>query len=181
MSWHTAPMSAFDTETTGIDVESDRIVTATFVTIDSADVDSRSWLISPGIPIPESATAIHGITDADARASGDDAAVACLEIVRKIYQAWEAEQPVIGYNIVFDFSILDRELRRYHGFGMEIRGPVIDPFVCDKHLDPYRKGKRTLTATCAHYNVTLGAAHDAKQDALAAARLAWRLAQVYPE
>jgi DNA polymerase III subunit epsilon len=180
MTWHLGGMCAFDTESTGIDVEADRIVTATVVSIDKAEVDSRSWLISPGITIPESATAIHGVTDAAARASGDNPAVACVEIARQLYQAWEAARPVIGYNIVFDFSILDRELRRHHGFGLDIRGPVIDPFVIDKAMDPYRKGKRTLTATCEHYNVALGGAHDATEDALAAGRLAWRLAQVYP-
>src|SRR5262249_12478895 len=42
-------------------------------------------------------------------------------------------------------------------------------------------GKRTLTAVCAHYNVPLDEAHAANADALAAARVAWRLAQAYPE
>jgi len=57
---------------------------------------------------------------------------------------------------------------------------VIDPFVLDKKLDKWRKGPRTLTATCAHYNVRLDCAHDATQDALAAASIARRMAFLWP-
>ena len=45
---------------------------------------------------------------------------------------------------------------------------VLDPRVLDRHLDRYRKGRRTLTDLCAHYGVTLEGAHDAAADALAA-------------
>lgn len=59
--------------------------------------------------------------------------------------------------------------------------PVIDPFVIDKHIDPYRPGKRTLTHLCGHYQVPLDGAHDAAADAIAAARVAWRLGATRPE
>src|SRR5690606_10096723 len=45
---------------------------------------------------------------------------------------------------------------------------VLDPRVLDKHLDRYRKGRRTLTDLCAHYGVSLEEAHDAAADAVAA-------------
>lgn len=56
---------------------------------------------------------------------------------------------------------------------------VIDPLVLDKHADPYRKGRRTLQALCAHYGVALEEAHDAAADAAAAARTARRLGETY--
>jgi putative phage-type endonuclease len=69
-----------------------------------------------------------------------------------------------------------------HGFGpFEVRGAVVDPLCLDKRLDRYRKGKRTLTVACAHYQVALGEAHTSRADALAAARLAWRMMSHYPE
>jgi DNA polymerase-3 subunit epsilon len=52
--------------------------------------------------------------------------------------------------------------------------------VLDKAVDKWRKGKRTLTATCEHYGVRLDGAHDASFDAVASARIAWRIAQRYP-
>jgi DNA polymerase-3 subunit epsilon len=53
--------------------------------------------------------------------------------------------------------------------------------VIDKHLDMYRKGKRTLTDLCRHYQVKLDGAHSADADAVAACRVAWRLGQAYPK
>lgn len=182
MSWHRGLMAAFDTETSGVDVEQDRIVTATVCLVDNGGIkDQRGWLINPGVEIPEAATAVHGITSEHARAAGDDAATAVLQIMTALYNAWEIGAVVVGYNVPFDFTLLDRELRRHNGFGLEIRGPVVDPLVVDKALDRYRKGKRTLTACCEQYGVRLDGAHDATEDALAAARLAWKLAELYPD
>jgi DNA polymerase III subunit epsilon len=68
-------------------------------------------------------------------------------------------------------------LRRY---GLEPVDPlpfVVDPMVIDKHLDRFRKGRRTLAAICEAYGVDLPAdeAHTAGADALAACRAAWVL------
>ncbi|MGO9762657.1 MAG: hypothetical protein ACLP1Q_15480 [Solirubrobacteraceae bacterium] len=52
---------------------------------------------------------------------------------------------------------------------------VVDPYVLDKHFNRFRRGKRTLSAVCEHYRVTLDEAHAANADALAAARVAFRL------
>lgn len=182
MTWHTQPFYGWDTETTSADPTECRLVTSTLVCVDESGIkDAREWLINPGVDIPADATAVHGITSEHARAAGDDAAVACFQIAKALYDAWEQGGPVVVYNASFDFTVLDRELRRYYDVPFEIRGPIIDPFVIDKHLDRYRKGKRTLTATCAHYNVRLEDAHSSTGDALAACRLAWRLASLYPE
>src|SRR6201999_698587 len=51
----------------------------------------------------------------------------------------------------------------------------------DRAIDRYRKGKRTLGALCEHYQVRLDGAHSSAGDALATARLAWRLAKNYPD
>ncbi len=45
---------------------------------------------------------------------------------------------------------------------------MLDPRVLDKHLDRYRKGRRTLGDLCAQYEVELEGAHDAAADARAA-------------
>jgi DNA polymerase-3 subunit epsilon len=60
---------------------------------------------------------------------------------------------------------------------------VIDPLIIDKQLDKYRKGKRTLTAVCEVYQVKLSEddAHAADADAIAAARVAWRMGEKFDE
>lgn len=174
-------MCAWDTETTSANPEEARIVTATFIRVVKAQVEPHEWLLDPGVDIPAEAAAIHGITTEHAREKGTDAAEGVLQIADELCQAWGRDEPVIVMNAPYDFTVLDREMRRYHGHGIEVTGTVIDPMCIDRRLDPYRRGKRTLTDLCRHYDVLLEGAHSSIGDALAAARVAWRLAQVFPE
>ena len=173
--WHRSVFYAFDTETTGIDVWNDRIVTATIARIDGPNVETLTWLINPGIDIPQAATDVHGITTQHAQENGQDPAEAIREITAVLSDA----HPVVAFNASYDFTILTAEAER-HGTRVDVPA-VIDPHVIDKHVDPYRKGKRTLTATCEHYGVKQTDAHDATGDALAAARLAWTLTERHPD
>jgi DNA polymerase-3 subunit epsilon len=188
MSWHHGRLAAFDLETTGIDSESDRIVTAAVSIVgDRRPSVLHAWLVDPGIEIPAGAAAVHGITTEQARADGRPSAEAVAEIVAVLAEHLLEGTPVVAFNARFDLTTLDREARR-HGIPPlvdRVGGPtgllVVDPFVLDKQLDRYRKGKRTLGAVCAHYRVPLEEAHAANADALAAARVAWRLGQAFPE
>jgi len=180
--WAVAPLAAYDSETTSADPHTAHLVTACVVTINDGDPTPRTWLANPGIDIPAEATAVHGITTEHARAHGADPAAVADQVLTALLAAWAAGQPIVGYNIAFDLTVLDAELRR-HGVcdGLPMVGPVIDPLVLDRGLDRYRRGKRTLGAACEHYGVRLDGAHDATADALAAARVAWRIAQRHPD
>lgn len=184
MTWHNNVLVALDTETTGTDPETARIVTVTVTRIDVASrtTDSRTWLVDPGVEIPEQAAAVHGITTEKARADGASPDVAIPEIEQALWQAWIKGVPVVVYNAPYDLTLLDRELRRYGGRGLHGIGPVIDPLVIDKCVDRYRKGSRKLADVCAHYGIQLSDhdAHTSDGDALSAARLAWVLAERYP-
>ncbi|MEE1774487.1 exonuclease domain-containing protein [Streptomyces sp. JV185] len=186
MSWHTSHMVGFDIESSGLNVETDRIVTACVVGCGAGDpVTSTTWLADPGIDIPAEAAAVHGITTEKARAEGRPAAEVVEEIVHDLAEAVTEGLPIVVMNAPFDFTLLDREARR-HGVtpltdlvGDELR--VIDPRVMDKAVDPYRKGRRTLTDLCSYYGLRLDAAHTADADALAACRVAWALAEKWPQ
>ncbi|MFD3696417.1 3'-5' exonuclease [Streptomyces sp. NPDC058646] len=178
MSWISGPLAAFDLETTGTDVETDRIVTAAVVRLDpdGTVAQERTWLLDPGVAIPEQASAIHGISTEHARAHGVPAAAAVEEIARAVAEGLGSGTPLVVMNARYDLSLLDRECRRYGVASVSERlggvpSPVIDPLVIDKHVDKYRKGKRALHALCAHYGVSLEDAHDARADAVAAARV----------
>lgn len=188
MSWHHGRLAAFDLETTGIDSASDRIVTAAVSVVgDGRPPVFHAWLLDPGMEIPAGASAVHGITTERARAEGAAPPDAIAEIVAALAEQLLQGVPVVAFNARFDLTCLDREARRH---GIEpllerVGGPagmlVVDPYVLDKQLDRYRKGKRTLGAVCAHYRVPLDEAHAANADAIAAARVAWRLGQAFPE
>jgi DNA polymerase III subunit epsilon len=190
MGWHEGRLAAFDVETTGVHPASDRIVTAAVSLVGGGlETVSRDWLVDPGVEIPAGATAVHGITTEQARAEGRPSAEAIEEITTLLAEQILAGVPVIAFNARFDLTMLDREARRrgvvplIDRVGGEAGMLVVDPHVLDKQFDRFRKGKRTLTAVCAHYRVPLTAAdaHAANTDALAAARVAWRLGQSSPE
>lgn len=181
--WADGPMVAFDLETTGIDSETARIVTASVVSINGSVTKVRSWLANPGIDIPAEATAVHRITTEHARAHGKPEMDVAVEVAAALHRAWEQQIPVVIYNAPYDLTLLDRALRRYLTEGLGEVGFVVDPLVLDKALDRFRRGSRKLTAVAAHYNVPLSEddAHGSTADALAAARVAWKLAHIYVE
>ncbi len=186
MSWYLGRLCGFDLETTGINVEADRIVTACIVQCGGgAPVQSATWMADPGVEIPEGAAKVHGITTERARAEGRPAAEVDEQLVAALAEVVLAGTPVVAMNASFDLTILDREARR-HGVqplvdivGKDLR--VVDPLVLDKHIDRYRAGRRTLTHLCRTYGTRLDAAHSADGDALGACRVAWCIAQQYAE
>src|SRR5437879_6437031 len=63
--WYEGPLAAFDTETTGVDVETDRIVSAALVVEPGAGQSAEviRWLVDPGVPVPRQARAVHGLSE----------------------------------------------------------------------------------------------------------------------
>ncbi|MBW8796949.1 MAG: 3'-5' exonuclease [Streptomyces sp.] len=176
--WYEGPLAAFDTETTGVDVETDRIVSAAVVVQDAPGTRPRvtRWLVNPGVPVPEAATAVHGLTDEHLQRNGRWPAPVMHEIAEELAEHAAMHRPLVVMNAPFDLTLLDRELRRHRASALDRwfeASPllVLDPRVLDKHLDRYRKGRRTLTDLCTHYEVTLEGAHDAGADALASLEL----------
>jgi DNA polymerase III subunit epsilon len=179
--WHTGRMVAFDLETDSPDPDDARIVTACIAAIDGSGGTRpkvSTWVLKPTRPIPDGAAKIHGYTTERATAEGLDPAECIRKIATGLGEATSVGVPIVAFNAVYDFTVLDREMRR-HGIGAisEDGLRVIDGFVLDKYVDKWRKGKRTLTACCEHYGVRLDGAHDAAFDALAAARVAWAIAR----
>ena len=188
MSWHKNLIASFDLETTGVDVEADRIVTASRWIIDPAKGSKVhcGWLVNPGIEIPAEASAIHGVTTEQARERGQDASKAVREIAGDLVHWHREGAVVVAFNAAYDLTLLHRECLR-HGHIEEALGlaklrPVVDPHVIDKGLDRYRKGSRKLLDVAAHYGIELSEddAHGSAADALAAARVAYVIAQRYP-
>lgn len=160
VKWHEGPMVGFDTETTGVDVFNDRIVTASVVYAKPGERPRPiEWIIDPGMDIPAEAAAVHGWTNeqvlevvggqgvAVRRTPGSsmrmtrDAALG--EIAGHLGMAMGQEVPVVAANAAYDFSLLEAELARN---GVDtlasrpagVRG-VVDPMVLDKQYDTYRK------------------------------------------
>lgn len=60
------PIIFFDLETTGVNFQTDRIVEISYIKVNpNGSEESRTIRVNPGCHIPEEATAVHHITDAD--------------------------------------------------------------------------------------------------------------------
>lgn len=179
-SWHDT-LGVFDLETTGIDVETSRIVSAHVGVIDCEGdpVETRSWLADPGIEIPLQATAVHGITTERARAEGRPAFEVISEIITELKLLVARGIPLTIFNAPYDLTVLNREALRHGIDPLPTPNPVIDPLILDKAMDRWRKGKRTLAAAALVYGVILDDAHNAAADAVAAGRVAQAIARRY--
>lgn len=160
-SWIDAPLLGFDTETTGTNVASDRIVTVALVHSVGPGRENETvatWLIDPEMDIPEPAQRVHGISTEHARAHGMKAAEALEEVVTMIADALGKDVPLVAFNGGFDLAILENELTRLglptlaQRLGHDI-APMVDPLVVDRGVDRYRKGKRTLTDMLALFGI----------------------------
>lgn len=177
----------FDTETTGVDTDNDRIVQLVIATADADGnlLAHREWLIDPGVPIPVGASEVHGLTNVYLEENGQEPFAALLE-------AWEffdayCHLTLTAYNLNFDASILDSEMDR-HGvsssFGHDyfLTGTsLFDPLVVDRAKDRWRKGKRKLFNVAEHYGVGYDPEklHDALYDVEITAKVAAKVARKY--
>jgi len=176
-------VGVFDLETTGIDPETDRIVTAFVGVLDEAGnvLSGQEWLIAPdGYVIPDAATAVHGVTTEHALAVGRPFQDVLPEIVAALLTFADLDIPVVAHNASYDLTMLVHEMRRYgHIDPVALVSvlDVLDTLILDKQLDRWRRGKRTLTAIAPLYGVPLADedAHGAAADATAAGRVALKM------
>src|SRR5690625_5408837 len=139
-SWIDAPLLGFDTETTGTNVATDRIVTVALVHSvgpGRANETVATWLIDPERYTPEPAQRVHGISTEHARAHGMQAAPALDEVATILSDALSREVPIVAFNGGFDLAILENELTRLGLPTLSARlghdiAPLIDPLVIDR-------------------------------------------------
>lgn len=187
-AWWTREWVALDLETTGLDRDSDRIVTAALVwSRRGVPVEMRTWLADAGQqPIPPEATAVHGIHERHAHRHGRPVGLVAEMIAAALGEAVIDGLPVVVANAPYDLTLHDRELARHFSFPLETwAGPkpihVLDPLLLDWALDQRREGRRRLVDLCEHYEVLHEGPHRADADAAAAAAVTWRIVGQYPE
>lgn len=180
--WSELELLCVDTETTGVDPFTDRIVELAWVLVapDGTAGYRESVLINPGIDVPESASDVHGLTTERLQIDGMEPAKALARFADLLTsRSWR--QPVVIYNARFDWPLILTEARR-HDIDLHPSPTIIDPYVIDKAVDKYRKGKRTLAVTAGHYGVELSAdeAHGGLADATATGRILHAMVRAFP-
>lgn len=125
-------LAVIDLETTGLRVETDRIVEISVLLLrPDGTRESRTRRVNPEIPIPPEASAIHGITDADVAEEPrfSQLAAGLLEFL--------GDADIAGYNVAwFDLPLLAREFERAgRPFSMQGRA-VVDAMAIYKRHEP---------------------------------------------
>lgn len=166
-----------DLETTGIDVLRE-VPVQSFLGVFS---ENAEWLFAEELIWRASADRVamtHHIHRISPRRSGQGlpAATALRQICGSLLRLQHIypDAPLVAYNASFDLSMLlvvaQRELSRraYRSFRAALESfPVLDPLVLDRALDPFRKGKRNLSAVAEYYSISpelISNAHDASID-----------------
>ncbi len=155
------PVVFFDTETTGTDPASDRIIEISIVRVCPPPVGvepPRTWRINPGVRIPVEASRIHGITNDDVADAPtfEELAPELLELLHGSHLA--------GFNMTrFDLRIVQTELMRA-GLELDLAGVSL----LDSQVIFHKREPRTLTAALRFYqDKELVDAHGAEADTLA--------------
>lgn len=180
--WAALPLNVLDFESTGVDALEDRAVQAALVQFRPGQRPvAKTWLVDPGIEIPEGAAAVHGLTTEYVRANATHSVEDMLfELTGLLALGMGHDIPLVAFNAAYDVTLLEAENIR-HGIdtlrSRMRRGnicPVIDPHVLDKKFSR-RRGSRKLVDVCAFYGVIHTGAHDAAGDAIATGRLVARV------
>ncbi|WP_072791303.1 exonuclease domain-containing protein [Ferrithrix thermotolerans] len=147
----------FDLETTGVNVEDDLPVSYSLVQYAFGQVVYEAHqIVDPGRPIPKETTAIHRISDEIAQSFGIPLKSALTQLREALINASKMQWIVLGMNVSFDLTLVDRACKRHLGSGLLDLGynaPTLDVLVIDRHLDRYSKGKRRLSELAHTYDV----------------------------
>lgn len=126
-------------------------------------VGSYGSLVNPGVPIPATATEIHGITDDDVKYAPSLLDVFADDRVKALLHK---AQPG-AYSASFDRTFMPRNA------SIDVAWPWIDALVLVRRVDRFAKGKgrHRLTAACERHGIALSNAHRAEYDAKSAGEL----------
>lgn len=163
------PLVFFDLETTGLDVDTDRIVEIGLVKL-TPDGERLRMVerMDPGIDIPENSARIHGIRTEDVR--GLFGKPRLTKFADSILQ-FIGESDIAGFNsIAYDVPLWDAECKRHDiAFSMDGRFHVDAKTIFnvkETGWDRFLMGPRNLTAAVRHYcGRELTGAHAADADA----------------
>ena len=102
------PLCFFDLETTGTNITQDRIIEiAVIKVLPGGEMQRKTNLINPTVPIPAESTAIHGIADEDVRDKPT------FKDLAKDYAKFFEGCDLSGFNILkFDVPVLVEEFLR---------------------------------------------------------------------
>lgn len=167
------PLVFFDLETTGININKDRIIEISILKVSpNGDEDSKTRRINPGMPIPPESTLIHGITDDDVKDCPT------FKEIAKSLAALIEGCDLAGFNSNrFDIPLLAEEFLR-----ADVEIDLNKRKFIDVQTIFHKMEQRTLSAAYKFYcNKELENAHSAEHDTKATYEVLKAQLDRYPE
>jgi len=150
------PICFFDLETTGTNIQHDRIIEIAVTKLfPSGEVIRKANLINPTIPIPAESVMFHGITNEDVKGKPT-----FKEVAREYAKLFEGSD-LSGFNIMkFDVPVLVEEFLR-----CDVEFDYTRKKIIDSQKIFHMMEKRTLKAAYQFYcNKNLDNSHSAESD-----------------
>jgi DNA polymerase III alpha subunit (gram-positive type) len=169
------PLIALDTETTGLDPETDRIISLAAAQLLRGRLylhQARNFLINPERPIPARTTAIHGIRDVQVVGQRTFASRAA-EIAALLQ-----DHVLLGHNVIFDTMMLKQEMSRIQTDWQA--PPILDTMLLYATVQPKAR-HFGLDLAARKLRVSLAGRHTALGDVLIALDLFYRLLPLLAE
>ncbi len=163
------PILSLDTEATGLDPGTDRIVSIAAASLQQGQLHlahALDLLVDPQQPIPSQVTAIHGITDAKVQGAPK------FDLLAALLETRIDGHVLLGHNVYFDAAILQHEMRR---IGQDWqRPPLLDTMLLYACLYPTAYDF-SLDAVARRLRISLTGRHTALGDVLIALDIYHRL------
>ena len=162
-----------DTETSGFNVGTDRILSIALFEIIDGQIDmarSRKWIVFQPESALTAATAIHGILPSETRKGTDEKKV-LEELIPLLTGA-----VVVGHHIRFDAAMINEAMIRH--FKAKFSNPIVDTAIMAmRELVAFRQSgyenqrPPSLDEVCSQLNLPVVARHTAEGDAFTAAEI----------
>lgn len=141
----------FDTETTGTNTQTDKIVQMATVRLKNGKIvkgegGTFNQLINPEMPIPEEASAVNGITDEMVKDAPNMSAVLDGFLGKHLNKENGA---IVVYNSKFDIPLLNRTIREHNvSASQDLKekqlAKVLDPYILIQRIHPFLGAKKKL-------------------------------------
>lgn len=186
--WKGQPWFIFDLETTGLDVDNDRVVQLGGVWMRNGDMTARHLVtINPGIPIPDEASRIHGVTNE--RVSH---APSFADVFQALLNHFRRAEVVVTYNgSRFDWPMLVAEAKRI-GRESDLHDATVETLFVDSLVNIKRRaigwywkgrGRHKLTSVAHRFEIPMLPGmrlHRADADAYLTGRILWHTRSALP-
>ena len=183
--WQGLRFVVFDTETTGLDLQQDQVLSIGAVVIEGEEIklgDSLELVIKSSAIQAAEAIAIHGLTPEDVAAGlrGEEAAAAFLDFIKG--------DILVAHHVAFDLRMMERLIKHYVGESFFLYNRFLDTAHLARHLEHTHRpdhlinhSQYSLDQLCRRYDIVMHDRHTAWGDALMTAQLLLKLMRMTRE